>query len=100
MIAPQQPFFIHTMAIPVVEFSKKGYKIRKVFVKKLTYPKEIIEFCIWCNRSCQIVPKFDFQSQFFMSKIIGWNLSQFFSLKNINLGTHFLLLTFFDNIDF
>ena len=31
------------MAIPVVEFSREGYKIRKVFGKKSTYPKEIIE---------------------------------------------------------
>ena len=49
--------------------------------------------------SCQKVPNFDFQSQFSMSKIIGIFLN-FFSLKNINLGAHFLLLTFFDNINF
>ena len=28
------------------------------------------------------------------------NLSHLFSLKNINLEAHFLLLTFFDNINF
>ena len=28
------------------------------------------------------------------------SFSIFFSLKNINLGAHFLLLTFFDNINF
>ena len=33
------------MAIPVVEFSKEGYKIRKVFGYRSTFPKEIIEFC-------------------------------------------------------
>ena len=32
------------MTIPVVEFSREGFKIRKVFVKKLGYPKEIIKF--------------------------------------------------------
>ena len=32
------------MAVRVVEFSKGGYKIRKVFAKESTYPKEIIEF--------------------------------------------------------
>ena len=47
---------------------------------------------------CQKVPKFDFQSQFFILKIIGIFLN-FFSLKNINLGAHFLLFTFFDNIN-
>ena len=41
---------------------------------------------------CQKVPKFDFQSQFSMSKIIGIFL--FFSLKNINFGAHFVLLAF------
>ena len=47
----------------------------------------------------QKVPKFDFQSQFSMSKMIRIFLN-FFSLKNINLGDHFLLLTFFDKINF
>ena len=36
------------MAIGVVEFSvefsREGYKIRKVFAKESTYPKEIFEF--------------------------------------------------------
>ena len=32
------------MALPVMEFQDKGYKIRKVFAKKSTYSKEIIEF--------------------------------------------------------
>ena len=32
------------MAVRVVEFSDGVYKIRKIFAKKSTYPKEIIEF--------------------------------------------------------
>ena len=32
------------MAIRVVEFSNRGYKIRKIFAKEPTYSKEIIEF--------------------------------------------------------
>ena len=32
------------MALPVVEFSREGYKIRKVFALESTCPKEIIEF--------------------------------------------------------
>ena len=32
------------MAIPVVEFSREGYKIRKIFEEKSTYPEEIVEF--------------------------------------------------------
>jgi hypothetical protein len=30
------------MAIQVVEFSNGGYKIRKIFAKESTHPKEII----------------------------------------------------------
>ena len=36
--------FMSTMVIRIVEFSSGGYKIRKIFAKKSTYPKEIIEF--------------------------------------------------------
>ena len=32
------------MAIGVVDFSSRGYKITKIFVEESTYPKEIIEF--------------------------------------------------------
>ena len=32
------------MAIPVVESSSEVYKIRKIFGKKSTYPKKMIEF--------------------------------------------------------
>ena len=32
------------MALPFMEFQDQGYKTRKIFEKKLTYPKEIIEF--------------------------------------------------------
>ena len=35
---------IYSMAIRVVEFSNRGYKIRKVFALESTYSKEIIEF--------------------------------------------------------
>jgi hypothetical protein len=34
------------MAIQVVEFSSRGYKIRKIFALESTYPKEIIEFWV------------------------------------------------------
>ena len=46
----------------------------------------------------QKVTKFDFLSQFSMSKIIQIFLI-FFSLKNINLKANFLFPTFFDNIN-
>ena len=49
--------------------------------------------------SRQNVPKFDFENQFSMSKIIQIFLNSF-SMKHINLGAYFLLLTFFDTINF
>ena len=45
------------------------------------------------------MPISDFQSQFSMSKIIRIFLKKN-SLKNINLGACFLLLTFFENLNF
>ena len=60
--------------------------------------RKLLNFENWCSGRCQKKPKFDFQSQFSMSKIIWIFLNSFFSLKNINLGAHFLLLTWFDKI--
>ena len=37
-------YFIQVMAIPVLEFSREGYKIIKIFAEESTYPDEIIEF--------------------------------------------------------
>ena len=50
--------------------------------------------------ACRKVRKMDFQSQFSMSKIIRIFLNFFFPLKNTNLEAHFLLLAFFDKINF
>ena len=36
--------FPYIMAIRVVEFLNRGYKIRKIFAQESTYSKEIIEF--------------------------------------------------------
>ena len=38
--------FTSIMAVRVVEFSNRGYKIRKIFAKESTCSKEIIEFWI------------------------------------------------------
>ena len=56
-----------------------------------TWPMAIrvVEFSTKLLASCQKVPKFDFQSQFSMSKVIGIFLI-FFSLKNTNLRKHHL----------
>ena len=93
----QSPF----MAIRVVEFSNGGFNIRKIFGQKST----VVNWNNWNLQigvmgRCQKVPKSDFQSQFSTSKIIWIFLIFFFALKNTNLGAHFLLLAFFDNINF
>ena len=50
---------------------------------------KLLNFENWSNGEVSKVQNFDFQSQFSMSKIIRIFLI-FFSLKNINLGAHFL----------
>ena len=47
---------------------------------------------------CQKVPKSYFQSQFWMSKIIRIFKKKL--SKNINLGDHYLLKTFFSKLNF
>ena len=74
-----------------------GTKLERFLPKNQHTQRKLLNFENWVNGRCQKVPKFDFQSQFFMSKIIRIFLNFFFSL---NLGAHFLLLTFFDNINF
>ena len=61
--------------------------------------RKLLNLSFGLMASCQKVPKFDLQSQFLMSKIIRFFLN-FFSLKNANLGAHFLFLTFSDEINF
>ena len=87
-----------SMAIPVVEFSRGGYENRKKMPKNQHTQRNFLNFGYCTNGSGQKVPKFDFQSQFCMSKII-WIFMFFFSLKNTNLEAHFLLLKFFDNVN-
>ena len=84
------------MAIWVVEFSNGGTKLEIFLPKNSTYSKEILR--IGLMGRCHKVPKFDFQSQFSMSKIIQIFLNLFFIEEY--RGAHFLLLTFFDNINF
>ena len=52
--------------------------------------------CVQLSKCCQELQNFDFQSPFSMSKIIRI-FPRKFLLNNINLGAHFLLLTFFEN---
>ena len=49
---------------------------------------------------CQKVPIFDFKVNFFLCQKSSESFSILFSLKNTNLEAHFLLLAFFDKINF
>ena len=46
---PRSSAQLRIMAIRVVEFSGGGYKVRKIFAKESTYPKEISNFEFWIN---------------------------------------------------
>ena len=88
------------MAVRIVEFSCGGYKIRNIFAEESTYSKEIIEIENWINGE---VSK---RAKIWLSKSILYvknnpKISDFsFKLKNMNLGAHFWLLIFIDNINF
>ena len=71
-----------------------GTKLEIFSPKNQHAQRKLLNFENWVHGEVSKVPKFDFQSQFSMSKIIRIFLI-FFSFKNINLGAHFLLLTFF-----
>ena len=94
---------LHIMALRVVGFLSWGYKIRNIFPKNQHTQRKLLYFENWVNgggvKKCKITKPLDFQSQFSISKIVRIFLN-FFSLKNINLGAHLLLFTFFDNIIF
>ena len=83
---------ILNMAIPVMEFSRKGYKIR-FWLKINCNQMKSLSFVNCCNEK---VSKSLNLGQFSTQKKHS-NLS--FSLKNTNQGAHFLLI-FFDNFNF
>ena len=58
------------MAILVVEFSSQGTRLDRFLPKNQHTQKKLLNFENWVNWEVSKVPKFDFQSQFSMSKII------------------------------
>ena len=84
----------------VVEFQRRWVLKSKVFGQESTcHQGKIFKKFLRVTTVCQKVPKLYFQSQFWMSKI-----NQIFSKKNlsknINLGDHNLLKTFFSKLIF
>ena len=84
------------MAIRVVEFSCGGTKLERFLPKNQHTQGKLLNFQNWVNGE---VSKFDFQSQFSISKIIRIFLN-FFSLKNIYSGAHFLITSIFKSLYF
>jgi hypothetical protein len=56
------------MAVRVVEFSTRDTKLERFLPKNQQTQRKLLNFGLMA--SCQKVPKFDFQSQFSMSKIV------------------------------
>ena len=101
MIFEQEP----TLSWPLLwqyglwSFQTGGTKLERFLLKNQNTQRKLLKFENLVNGEISKSANIDFQSQFSMSKII--RISQvFFLLKNINLGAHFLSLTFFDSINF
>ena len=74
-------------------FLAGGTKLERFLPKNQHTQRKLLNFENWVN-GCQKVPKFDFQSQFFMSKVIRIFLNFFF------IEEYQFRSTFFDNINF
>ena len=86
------------MAIPIVEFSREGYKIKKVFDWKSTYRKEIIELCKlveWVGVKCL---NLTFKNNFLCQKLSEsfW----FFFIEEYEFRSTFLITSIFKSIYF
>ena len=80
-----------------------GTKLERFSPKNQHTQRKLLNFENWVNGEVSKVPKFDHNLTFkvnFPCQKLSKSFAIFFSLKNINLGAHFLLLTFFDNINF
>ena len=84
-----------SMVIWVVEFSREGHKIKRIFGQKSISSKENHSIlCIGIMWSCQKVPKSDIQSQFSTSKIIRIFIKKNFVEEYQSRGTFFVFTNF------
>ena len=76
---------------------KRGGKKLEIFLPRNQHTqRKLLNFENWVNGEVSKVPKFDQNLTFkvnFLCQKLSESFSIFFSLKNINLGAHFLLLT-------
>ena len=75
-------------------FKTGGMKLERFFPKNQHTQRKLLNFENWLNGKVSKSAKIWLSKSIFYVKNHG-HLSQFFSLKNISLGSHFLLLTFF-----
>ena len=84
-------------------FQTGGTKLESFLPKNQHTQRKLSNFENWVSgevlKSAKSPNLFTFKVNFLCQKL-SESYSIFFSLKNINLGAHFLLLTFFDNIIF
>ena len=84
-------------------FQTGGTKLERFLPKNQHTQRKLLNFENWVNgevsKSAKSPNLLTFKVNFLYQKL-SESFSIFFSLKNINLGAHFLLLTFFDNINF
>ena len=81
-------------------FQTGGTNLERFLPKNQHIQRKLLNFENWVNgevsKSAKSPNLLTFKVNFLCQKI-SESFSIFFSLKNINLGAHFLLLTFFDN---
>ena len=71
-----------------------GAKLERFLPKNQHAQRKLLNFVFGLMASCQKVPKFDFQSQFSMSKIIGIFLI-FFFIEEYQLRSTFVVIDIF-----
>ena len=84
-------------------FQMEGTKLQRILPKDQHTQRKFLNFENWTNgevsKSAKSPNLPTFKVNFLYQKL-SESFSIFFSLKNINSGAHFLLLTFFDSINF
>ena len=92
LFSAKREFGVSVMVIQVVEFSSGGSKLERVLPKNQHTLRKFLNFENWCDGE---VSKSAYNLIFKNHR----NLSQFSSLKNIDLVACFLFVKFFDNIN-
>ena len=81
------------MVIRVVEFSSQGYRIRKIFAERSTYPRKLLNFENWCGGEVSKSAKVWLSKSIFYVKNHR-NLSHFFFIQKCQFTSTFVLSIF------